>query len=171
MCVSICRTCCRELLTNAWQLKVAACDDVFQMQDDLMCAFLRTKIPPPGILLSTYQWKEGYLVILSYIYAYARSVLPQYPELFRYVLCGSLCKLLFDTWDLLKPFYFPHPFINTYNSSISYIPLQGNYGILLHLLPYLLHFRHFIAFITCHSFRLTSIQDSLVYFLLIPLDS
>ena len=38
----------------------------------ILCAhFCAPKIPLPGILLSTYQWKDGYLVILSYfIYAY-----------------------------------------------------------------------------------------------------
>ena len=41
---------------------------LFRIYGDFVCAFLRTKIPLPGILLSTYQWKEGYLVILSYIY-------------------------------------------------------------------------------------------------------
>lgn len=110
----------------------------------ILCAHFCAPKYPPGIILSTYQWKEGYLVILSYIYACL--VLPQYPELFCYILCRPLCKLLSDTWDLLKPFYFPHPFINMYNFSISYSALQGKCGILLQLVSYLLHFRHFVAF-------------------------
>ena len=32
--------------------------------------FLRTKIPPPGILIISYQWKEGYLSSSSYIYTF-----------------------------------------------------------------------------------------------------